>query len=119
MRNLKSLVFVALLANLALGCDEIHEGFNSDNDIIVRNTAEGDLWIQVNDIRRGRVENNGLAETVWDDIYDGRHELEAFKDSDYSVFHCRVETDYLSDGEDFYWYLEDDDRFSGTFNRRC
>lgn len=107
------------MALFVAGCEESGQALDSENDIIVRNSAEGDLWIEVDGTGTGRVDNNSIAETVWDNISDGRHTLRAYRDSGYTQFHCEVETDYLSDGEDFYWYLLENDRFEGTFAGDC
>lgn len=118
MKNV-TLPGLVLLLIFSTGCGDSLDLINGDSDIIINNTAEGDIWIKVDGIRRGRVENDGFNETVWDDIDDGLHDLEAFRDSDYTVFHCSVETNYLDDGEDFLWFLREDDRFSGTYSGRC
>ncbi len=103
----------------AAGCDEIDEALDENNDIIVTNYSETDLWIRVNGVRYGRLENNGNARTIVDGIADGVHVLEAYLEDDYELLHCTVITDYLNGGEDFYWFLQDDAEYTGTKEGDC
>jgi len=116
--TLLSLLMLAI-STLGPGCREVAESLNDDNDILVRNTAEGDLWIAVDGSHRGRVENNGIAEVVWETEASGAHTVQAFRDPNYETFHCEVQTTFLDGGEDFYWYLYDDDRYGGTRDGQC
>ena len=100
-------------------CEEFSEGVDDDNDIIVRNASKRDLWIEIDGISRGRIKDNGRAETMWDGIEDGRHTLRAYRSDDYRDLYCEVDTDYLNGDEDFYWYLLKDGEYSGTESGDC
>lgn len=117
----KNFIFIGLLLLFIclFACEEAEEGVDDNCDIIIRNSSEFDLWIMIDGVRRGLVENDGFAKTMWDDIPEGRHLLEAFRDDNYSFFHCAVMTDYLDDGQDFNWYLYEDDEYGGTFQGDC
>ena len=113
------LAIVLLLAAALVACSETSEAFDDENDIVVRNTSERDLWIEVDGILYGEVENNGRGEDVAEDVEDGRHLLRAYRDEDRILFECEVETDFLNDGEDFYWYLKDDGEYTGSKSGDC
>ncbi len=120
MRRLALILgFILVLIPFLSGCSEVSEGVDKNNDIIVRNISETELWISIDGSRRGRIENDGGSHTMWDHISDGVHVLIAFDDADYSIVHCVINTDYLSDGEDFYWYLLEDYQYSGTKDGDC
>jgi len=119
MKKLILLTMLVMMSVCFMACEETEEGVDNENDIIVRNYTDWDLWIMIDGSQRGRIEDDGIAKTMWDDIADGVHLIQAFKNDTYSDFHCEVETDYLEDREDFRWYLTDDDEYEGTKSGDC
>jgi hypothetical protein len=120
MKNMVILMVIfAACALFVTGCEESEEGVDNNNDIIVRNYSEFDLWIAIDGFRRGHIEDDGIAETMWDGIDDGVHLLEAFYDNDYTLPHCDVTTYDLDDGQDFYWYLNEDFEYGGSKEGDC
>jgi len=111
-------VMIFMVFSLA-ACEETEEGVDNNNDIIVRNLSETDLWIQIDGNRRGKINNDAIAKTMWDDIADGVHLIEAYRNDSYTVFHCAVTTDLMVSGDDFLWYLEEDNEYSGTKYGDC
>ena len=109
----------ALGLSVLPGCDEIDEAFDSNNDIIVGNFSELDLWIKVDGISTGRVENDGDSKTVADGIQDGVHVVEAYTSDDYDILYCSVVTYFLNDGEDFYWFLQENAEYTGSKEGDC
>ncbi|MCD4653960.1 hypothetical protein K8T06_08480 [bacterium] len=119
---MKRIILTAMMLCMMIclsACEETEEAVDKNNDIIVRNMSAGRLWIQIDGSQRGSIDNDGIAKTMWDDIADGVHVLEAYSDENYTVFHCAVTTDLLVDGDDFAWYLEEDNEYSGTKNGDC
>ena len=101
------------------GCAEIEEGSDNNNDILIRNVSEFDLYIMIDSEERGYLNNDAVTRTMWDNIPDGIHTIQAFYNTDYTQLHCEVVTDMLTGGEDFYWYLKEDFRFSGSKDGHC
>lgn len=119
MRKLIISMLLVMMCMCFMACEETEEGVDNENDIIVRNYTDDDLWIMINGSRRGEIENNGIAKTMWDDVADGNHQIEAYYNDDYTGLYCDVTTDYLDDGEDFSWYLYDNDEYGGSKNGDC
>ena len=119
VKQLLVLLTLVLMTFCFIGCEETEESVDNNNDIIIRNASEQDLWIVIGGVQRGRIDDDGIARTMWDNIPDGQYLLEAYRDANYTVFHCQVTTDLLEDGEDFYWYLLDDHEYEGTFDGDC
>ncbi|MBN2382626.1 hypothetical protein JXQ70_07070 [bacterium] len=113
------LILVCVLGFWSNACEEAEEGVDRNNDIIVRNVSEYNLWIMIDGHQKGFCDNDGIARTMWDGIEDGSHVLQAYRDDDYTEYHCQVTTDFLDDGEDFNWYLEEDHEYSGTSEGHC
>ncbi len=111
-----SLLVVALLAG---ACQELEEALDNNCDIIVRNSTSGELWIEVDNSRRGKVGNKGTAENVWDNAPEGVHTVTAFSDPSYDTVYCSVVTNDLRGDDDFKWYLEGDGSYSGSRSGRC
>ena len=119
MRRVLIALLMVVMACCFMACEETEEGVDNENDIIVRNFSEQDLWVAIDGIQRGRIENDGIAETMWDDIPDGIHVLQAFLDDAYTALHCQVDTTNLDDAEDFRWYLMEDNEYEGTREGDC
>lgn len=119
MRTVLSIALVLMSGVAAIGCRETVEAFNGQHDIVVRNTAEGDLWITVDGVPTGRVENDGIAEVVWDDETDGTHVLAAYRDAEHAELHCEITTTYLDHDDDYHWYLLHDGHYGGTRDGHC
>ena len=112
-------VMLAACMLFCFGCEETEESVDDENDIVVRNLSEFDLWIEIDGSQRGHIDDDGIARTMWDDIPDGIHELNAYYDDAYTLFHCAVTTGYMDDGQDFYWYLQEDFEYDGTEEGDC
>lgn len=119
MRKLMILGVLLFLFVPFTGCEEADEGADDEVDIIVRNYTDDDLWIAVDGVAKGRVDNDGIGITVWDGIADGHHTLIAYHDSGYVSEHCLVLTGYLDGSEDFHWYLQDGHEYTGTDSGDC
>lgn len=119
MKRLLLMVTLVCLLFPLVGCEETEEGVDNNIDIIVRNVSEHYLWIRIDGSQRGRIENDGIGRTMWDNISPGVHVLEAFTNEAYTEFHCTVVTDLLEDDEDFTWYLLENDRYEGTKEGNC
>lgn len=119
MRKLLLLGMLLILFVPVISCEETEEGADSECDVIVRNYTDDDLWIEIDGVARGKVDNDGIGITVWDDIDEGFHTLIAFEDPAYTIQHCQVITGYLDDAEDFHWYLQDGHEYSGTDTGDC
>ena len=79
-------------------------------------------YIMIDGVERGQIENNGAARTMWDGIDDGKHDLEAYIDDEYTEFFCSVGTGSLNNGEDFRWYLDETAQgqsYTGTKDGLC
>ncbi|MBN1356538.1 hypothetical protein JXA40_09795 [bacterium] len=112
-------VMMILCMFFVFGCEETEESVDDENDIIVRNLSEFELWIEIDGSQRGHIDDDGIARTMWDDIPDGVHELRAYYEGTYTSLHCQVTTGYLNEGEDFRWYLEKDHEYDGTKEGDC
>ncbi|MBI2567855.1 MAG: hypothetical protein HYV63_12560 [Candidatus Schekmanbacteria bacterium] len=119
MKNLSVCLLALIPFVVAISCDEVEEVVDDNHDIIVRNNSDGRLWIAIDGSQRGSVDNNGLAETLWDGIGDGTHTLRAYRNESYTDQYCFVETTDLDGREDFYWYILEDDKFEGTKKGDC
>ena len=119
---MKSFIYILLIAIIGISlvaCEETDEGVDNQNDIIIRNFSESYLWIMIDGSRRGRVENDGIGKTMWDNISDGFHVLQAYRDEDYTDLHCMVTTTELMGDDDFTWYLMENNRYEGTKDGDC
>lgn len=119
MKVLITSILAICLCFCCFGCEEAEESVDDNNDIVVRNSTDRYLYIMIDGSERGVIENNGIAHTMWDGISDGIHTLQAYKNDNYTDLHCTVSTDFLDDGEDFYWYLEANNEYSGTRDGNC
>ncbi len=119
MKKIIISLLIIMMSVCFMACEETEEGVDNENDIIVRNYSDWDLWIMIDGSRRGELENNGIAKTMWDDIDNGTHRIEAYYNDDYTGLHCDVTTDFLDGDEDFRWYLEDDFEYGGTKSGNC
>jgi len=119
MKKVLFIVLIGVLSFCFMACEETEEGVDDENDIIVRNWTEWNLWIMIDGSQRGEVENDGVARTVWDNIADGVHDIEAYINNDYTDLYCAVSTDYLNEGEDFNWYLYENGDYGGTKDGDC
>ncbi|MFC1850397.1 hypothetical protein ACFL27_09425 [candidate division CSSED10-310 bacterium] len=120
MKKLVAMALCLIMLGICFAaCEEAEEGLDENNDIIIRNRSEQYLYIMIDGSGRGLIENDGIAETMWDGIADGTHVIQAYYNADYTGLHCNVTTDYLSDGEDFNWYLDQNNEYSGTKDGDC
>jgi hypothetical protein len=121
MTNFRLILGTTVLAAglLVSGCQELEEALDNNCDIIVRNSTSSDLWILVDNSRRGKVGTKGTAENVWDNAPEGVHTVTAFSDAGYRNTYCRVTTNDLRGDDDFKWYLDGDGSYSGSRSGRC
>lgn len=114
-----TLGLVIVLTLSMICCEEAEEGVDRNNDIIVRNLSEYNLWIMIDGEQKGFCDNDGISRTMWDGIADGIHQLQAFRNENYTGFHCGISTNNLNDGDDFWWVLEKDGEYSGSESGNC
>ena len=119
MKRFICMSIMVVMAFCFVACEETEEGVDNNNDIIIRNASEFYLWIAIDGNQRGRIENDGIAKTMWDNIPDGIHVLQAYRDEGYTQLHCSVTTDLLEGDDDFAWYLLENNRFEGTKDGDC
>ena len=115
MKRIASFLLPLVICGVFAACEEADEAMDRNNDIIVRNGTNQFLYIMIDGVARGQIENNGAARTMWDGIDDGKHDLEAYVDDQYTELFCDVGTGSLNNGEDFRWYLDEPQAGVGSY----
>lgn len=119
--NVKAIKILILMLMTAAtqNCSELQQEPHDNCDIVINNDTEQFLWIMIDGIQKGMIKNDGLKYAMWEGISAGNHRVDAFDDMSYSIRHCWSNTPALTNGEDFYWHLLPDHKFTGTWEGDC